>query len=68
MPPGSPCDRPVAILGDLEQCLLHEVFGLMQIAHHQIGGPQQDVAAVRDEAIEVVRAHHLLKAPSTSKG
>ena len=40
----------------------------MKIADHQIGGPQQAVAVIGDEAIEVVRAHHLLKAPSTRKG
>ncbi len=32
---------------DLEQCLLQEVFGLVQVAHHQVRGPQQAIAVVR---------------------
>jgi hypothetical protein len=40
----------------------------LQVAHHQGRGPQQAVAVVADEAIEVVRTHHLVKAPGTSEG
>ena len=33
----------------------------MQIAHNQIRGPQQSIAVVASEAIEVVRTHNIVK-------